>query len=334
MRQTLFAIVLVGLVFSNGFCQQIPLYTQYLFDPYLINPSRIATENRAEVNLLYNRQWTGIQDSPETMQADVQYPVNDRIALGLNIYEDRTVIMSNTSAMGTFGYKVPLGDDQLLGFGLSGGFTSRRLRFDELSEKDLNDPALYSLGHNNIRFNSQFGVHYTNKKLTVGFALLQLVDNDSYSLERPNTKSFNALRHVTVHSSYEFPLSDGVTAQPSVAYMFSYDKMNPEANQNYLETSLIFSFKDALQVGGGYRQYLGPLMMARFRVRDFEVGYAYGFPSTYARVSVGSTSEIQLKWFFGKEKELEKGEPDIYEEYNRLLRKIRQQTRKYRRMAE
>ncbi len=90
----------------NSSAQQLPLYTQYIFNPYMLNPSMVASTNRPELNLLYRQQWSNITDGPKTLQFDGQYRLNDKMGLGIMINQDQTVLLSSTMAMLTYGYRI------------------------------------------------------------------------------------------------------------------------------------------------------------------------------------------------------------------------------------
>ena len=172
MRIFLGAILFVLSSSLYSMAQQLPLFTQYVFDPYLINPSMVAYKNKPEINLLYRRQWTEIQDGPKTLQFDAQLPLNKKMAIGVNLYNDKTILLSATSVLVTFGYKIQLATDHSLGFGLSGGIYSNHFRLEDIALIDASDPALLNNTSNNLAANGQFGANYRYKNFSVGFAFI------------------------------------------------------------------------------------------------------------------------------------------------------------------
>lgn len=284
------------LISSPFYCnsQQFPLYTQYMFNPYLVNPSSLAPVRKSELNLLYRQQWTGIEDGPQTVQFDYQHALNDRMALGINLYNDKTILLSNISTMATFGYKVPLATDHVLGFGLSAGFLSSRIRVEDIPDVDSNDPVILNSSNNSFAFNGAFGVNYTYRNLIVGGSLIRLFDNNNSSADSVDNLAFSQLKDKIVFAGYIFQLSETFTLQPNFSYRFTAD------NLNFYEASAIFSYREMISLGGGYRENFGPTAIARVAIKDLQIGFAYDFPSTKASVSTGGTNEIQLKWRFGK----------------------------------
>ncbi|MBX2895941.1 MAG: type IX secretion system membrane protein PorP/SprF [Cyclobacteriaceae bacterium] len=290
-------LALCVLTLSNLSAQQYPLYTQYVFDGYLLNPSMLATTKKSEINLLYRQQWAGIDDGPKTIQFNYQHAFDNRLALGLNIFDDKTVLLSSTSVMATFRYKVPIATNHVLGFGLSGGFFSNRIRLEEIPDVDTNDPALLNSLANNFAFDGQFGLNYNFQNLTIGFSLIRLIDNRTLSETKLQEIKFSELKNKIISASYKFRLSNEFSFQPNFAYRFTADDLN------FFETSGVFSYKETFYLGGGYRHEFGPTAMVRVAWKDFQIGYAYDLPSTRINVSTGGTSEVQLKWRFGPEVE-------------------------------
>lgn len=329
MRRNLLAVLLVGVVNLYSVAQQLPVYIQRTSDPYLINPSFVGNNGRPQINMLYRQQWAGVQDGPKMLQADLQYPINDRMALGANVYDDRSVLLSNTSMMVTFGYKIQLTANQTLGFGLSGGFLTYRIRLEDIADENANDPALFSSYNNNTKFSSQFGIHYKIKNLAVGLSLIRLVNNSNFPLERSQASSLYQFHNMIAHAVYQFPLSDKVEVRPSFAYRFGSN------NVNTYDLAVLFTYDKTIQAGGGYSEYLGPNVLLRFLKGDFQIGYAVGLPTTQALAPFGTTHEIQFKLLFGEkvkkttsatdEKKLE-----LYKDYYKRHHKFLQQRKKYR----
>jgi type IX secretion system PorP/SprF family membrane protein len=290
-------LVLLGILIGpitvcNG--QQFPIYTQYMFNPYMVNPSMLAVNRQSEINLLYRQQWTGIQDGPKTLQFDFQHPFSNRVAVGLNVFDDRSILLSRTSAMATFGYRVPLATDHILSFGLSGGFFSNRIRVEDIPNIDANDPVILNSSANNFSFNGQFGLSYSFRNFNVGFSLIQLVDHKTFSEDPIQDFAFSELKSKIIFASYQFDLSGNFSLQPNFSYRFTSDDLN------FYEASALFSYRNLIAVGGGYRESYGATAIAQVTVKALQIGFAYDFPSTKASVLAGGTNEFQLKWKFGK----------------------------------
>lgn len=300
MRRLLLPLVLLIFSVVDLSAQQLPLYTQYVFNPYMLNPSMVAFSGRPEVNFLYRQQWSNISDGPKTLQFDGQYRINPKMGVGIFINQDRTVLLSSTMAMLTYGYRVQLAENHIIGFGLSAGMFQNRIRSEDAAPVDQGDPTLMTSVSNNMAVDGQFGVHYRTGGFTLGYSLVNLVEKKYLSAENFQRPKFSQLKNQIVFASYRFNVIPGtLQLQPNAAYRLS------ENNLNYFEGSLIASIRNIVDVGAGYRQDFGPTAMARVTFGPISAGFAYDFPSNTGLISPGGTKEIQVKWRFGKAEEEE-----------------------------
>ncbi len=56
----------------RGFGQQLPVYSQYMMNKFLINPAVAGSEGYTAFNLTSRKQWLGIKDAPLTFAASGQ----------------------------------------------------------------------------------------------------------------------------------------------------------------------------------------------------------------------------------------------------------------------
>ena len=55
-----------------GYGQQLPVYSQYMMNKFLINPAVAGSEGYTAFNLTSRKQWLGIKDAPLTFQIGKQ----------------------------------------------------------------------------------------------------------------------------------------------------------------------------------------------------------------------------------------------------------------------
>src|SRR4028119_1283344 len=73
-RKVFFAIA--ALVFcSASFAQQLPHYTQYVLNNFIINPSVAGIENYTDVKVSHRHQWVGLRDAPVTTYLTIHGPL-------------------------------------------------------------------------------------------------------------------------------------------------------------------------------------------------------------------------------------------------------------------
>lgn len=285
-----FFVLLVSLVNAQ---QHYPLFTQNYSNPFLVNPSFITLDRRFELNATFRDQWSGVENGPKTYQFDIQYPVDPKISLAVNMYHDKTVLLLNSGAALTFGYHVRLSSHQVLGFGLSGAIVSNRFDLEGVPDVDLIDPVLRN-SNNNTSFDSNFGLHYRFRGLTLGFALLNLIDTRPFGEGAIERQEFDRLRDKSATIMYKARISPKVELFPMIHYRSTFSGIE------YLEGSLLLNYNGVISFGGGYRTDFGPHAMVRIQLRNFQAGYSYDVPTSRYGGSTGSTSEFQMKYQFNK----------------------------------
>lgn len=91
-RLSLIAIVvmlILGLAPQDGFGQQDPQYTHYMYNTMSINPAYAGQRETLSILGLNRTQWVGIDGAPQTQSFSVHSPLrNRRIGLGLNFISD------------------------------------------------------------------------------------------------------------------------------------------------------------------------------------------------------------------------------------------------------
>src|SRR5689334_13844249 len=74
MKKILTAVVLIcgGLIAT---AQQRPHYTQYVINPYIINPAITGIENYTDLKLAVRDQWVGLSGAPKTTYLTIHAPI-------------------------------------------------------------------------------------------------------------------------------------------------------------------------------------------------------------------------------------------------------------------
>lgn len=293
--KTIKIVALLLFATTTLYAQQFPIYSQHQVNPYILNPGAIATQGVPEFNLSYRQEWSGIKNGPKTIQGDIQLPINNKLSVGLNLINDRTILLSQFSGYLTFGYSLPISETHFLKFGLSGGLTSNQIKLSDLGNSDPNDPVLLN-SSNNTDFDGQFGMFFSNKKLTMGFSLLKLVETKSFSAEdQVGDYTFDPFKDKSAFISYRFRLSNMIDLQPYLLYRTTF------LNSTYYEGTAHVHIANRVSVGAGYRTDFGLIGMLRVNISRISAGFSYDLPSS--TVSNG-TQEFQLKYLLKKSQQL------------------------------
>lgn len=289
------SIALSGHVFSQD---PVPL-RQYYFNPYLFNPSYNASSGFTEVSIIHRRQWITINDAPTTNGLNVQIPTRSRVSLGFNFLSQEVIGLRNSSLMATFAYAIPLAEAQFFRFGLSGGVGLNDLNLKE-GEYDPNDPIIINALTNNYYANGNFGLSYTNRGFTVGFALPQLFKVPYAGSESGefSTDKFSPKDYQLVTASYKIkPGRASVSVEPYVVYRHA-DNMGI----NSLDVAALLSYRDFLSFGGSYNSTQGPGFFFSLKIKGFRFGYSFEVPTGSGDFVKTTSHEVQLGMRFGPQK--------------------------------
>jgi type IX secretion system PorP/SprF family membrane protein len=283
-KTTLFLLLL--LTSFTAFAQSPPVFSQFFANPYQFNPSYAAHRGYAEANLFYRRQWLDINNTPTVGALNIQAPVGRNVSLGLTAYSDKTILLTTTSVLATFGYRIRFTQNHNLNFGISAGAGFNSFDFSAL--EDTSDPALAGVTQNNTFINGQFGFNYQFKNFNIGFALPKLFDSRANSTKEFEDVKFSKFDNRFGSISYTFDLGS-VKVSPYVIYR-SIDRA-----QDQWEGLLHISIKDVIWVGGSYRDGYGLTGFIGLNIKSLlRIGYAYERPTGDISSVAGNTHEIYL----------------------------------------
>lgn len=194
-----------------------PMGSLYFQNQYIGNPAMAGMDHKLKMNLGYRTQWNNIPGSPTLQTITADYGFNNRVGVGLNIYNDKAGLFKRTRAVASYAYHLPLNAaDQHLNFGLSLGFMNERISSEDING-DANDANLINYNQRDTYIDGDFGIAYTSNHFSIQAAL-------------PNMKSIfkkdlieNAVDRSTFYSavSYKFQLSggnNGFDLEPKIAY--------------------------------------------------------------------------------------------------------------------
>ena len=240
MRRTLFILVLFGGFLMEGISQQVPLYSQYLLNGFLLNPATAGSEGYTAVNITAREQWIGFRDGPGTYALSFQTRIlkksyisksasvkrrkrsgsrSGNVGVGGYIFNDRNGATERIGLKGTYAYHLNLQQSQL-SFGLS--FVAYQFRIDD-DMITLEDPGddLWLGAHKSVFIpDADFGVYYTARDYYAGFSVDQMFESvlkigdsgyDRYKMER----------NYYLMGGYDYEIRRDIVLNPSTLLKFA-----------------------------------------------------------------------------------------------------------------
>jgi type IX secretion system PorP/SprF family membrane protein len=272
---------------TNLHAQQEAIYSQYMFNPFMINPAYAGSRNALSGVLLARKQWVGMDGAPSTETFSIHNSFLDgKMAAGLNLYHDAVGPTSNIGIMATYAYHLKLGSGKLA-FGLRGGLLSSKMDATQLSYNDPSD-----------HFNTQaistasvpsfdFGVYYYTRKAYIGFSASHLTEGNLKYVSSTGEIFHTLKRHYMLMTGWAAELSPKVVLKPSVLVKYvSGAPVNVDLNVSAL-------FNKIFWVGVSYRSFSSLHLIAEFNVTSFlRVGYSFELPVNRLKKFTMGTHEV------------------------------------------
>lgn len=302
------------LLANTLFGQQLPLYSQYMFNKYLINPAVAGSDGYTSLNLTAREQWLGYSGAPRTYSFSYQTRVlkrsyivksttvrrkafkpsrDGRIGIGGYVFSDRNGLVQRTGLQATYAYHTWLYGETQLSFGLSGTAFHFRINDDAIRFEDPDDPILNSDLRKGVFIpDANFGVYLLNYRYNGGFSVEQLFQS-FLKIGDSGYRNLSLMRHYYLFGSYTFPLTIDSELHPNFMFRMS-DQLKPQ-----LDIGLRYSLKEDFWGGLSYRT--GNIIITSIGARfdNFYFGYSFDFSfSEIQNVTYGS-HEIMLAMKFG-----------------------------------
>ncbi len=308
-NKTILLLAVIALTTSIQ-AQQIPLYSNYFFTPYIYNPSRSGTEGYTEATLLHRRQWSGIQGSPETSALAVNGSLNEeKVGWSLYGFADQTDIIKRLGIYGNYAYHLKLSDNSTLSFGLGAGYLNNSIDINAIRAQDQGDVFVITNGDRGT-FDLNFGINLKLADFQIGAAVPQLVGQPIKYAEVPGTDtkvSYTLLRHYVFNAQYDFKFAgDKNVLTPMV--MVRAAKNVPVQ----VDAGLMFALKELGYIGAMYRsEYAVTGNIGINLTEQLTIGYAYDFSLNEYGSDLGTSHEFMLTYRFGNNRRNERLENEI-----------------------
>ncbi|TXE19563.1 type IX secretion system membrane protein PorP/SprF [Psychroserpens burtonensis] len=292
--------IIAFILFSSwmGVAQQLPQFTQYMYNTISINPAYAGSRETLSVVGLHRSQWVGLEGGPQTQTLSIHAPLrNERIGLGFSFINDKLGFQNFSYLYADFSYTIPTGDKSKLAFGMKAGFTSYSLDSD-FQQSQANDPVIFGF-EDRWKPNIGTGVYWHSEKWYLGLSAPRILNTD-YT----GDAEFQALERISyyVTGGYVFDLSENTKFKPAALL-----KTTNGAPLSF-DLTANFLFYEKFWAGASYR--INERAAALGAIADFQVskqlriGYAYEYPLSDLRPYTSGTHEILLMFEIFKSKRI------------------------------
>ena len=285
--------LVIGLLFGLGLlsqshAQQVPLYSQYMLNGFLINPAVAGSEGYSALNLTAREQWIGLQDAPSTYALSYQTRVlrksyisksssirkrqryssrSGKVGFGAHIYSDRNGAVEKTGMKASYAYHIFFGNSQL---SMGASLTAFQLRLNDnrIVLDDENDVIWLNARGTAFIPDADVGVYYDTPNFYVGFSVDQLLES-VIKLGDTGYDQYRQERNYYIIAGYDYPINEQWVLTPSTLLKLA----DNGAFQGDFSTKLYY---DQTYWGGlTYRTGNAVIVMAGLRIDRMIFGYAF-----------------------------------------------------------
>ncbi len=270
MKRKIIYILVAVTTFLNVSAQQDAIYSQYMFNPFMINPAYAGSRDALSGVLLFRQQWVGIDGAPATQTFSVHSPVGKtKLAGGLNVVNDAIGPTRNSGVFLTGAYHLKLAKGKLA-FGLRGGIYNSRLDNSKLIYNNTSDKFNTQNTVSTIIPSFDAGLYYYTRNFYLGLSATHLTQTHFEYSNYPTGTNLFMKRHYMFAGGYAAEISKKVVFKPSVLVKYVEGApINFDINASFL-------FNKVFWLGGSYRSGNGITFISEFYITDwFRIGYSY-----------------------------------------------------------
>lgn len=312
VRYIIYLFFLTGNINLNA--QQLPLYTQYMNNGFLVNPAMAGYDGFTTFNMTYRKQWMGFTNSPTTYSLSGQTRIlrrsyiiikrnvrknvakpstKGRVGLGASAFNDINGLVSRTGIQVSYAYHIFLYRSQI-SFGLTGQASQFRIDESQLTFGNDNYDPIMNNGLKTVAFvpDANFGFFWSSEKHYLGFSANQLFQS-SLKIGSSDLGRLKLYRHYYFMGGYTFELANDFRIEPSTLIKTS-EQLLPQADIGFK-----VHYKTDYWAGLSYRTRGSLSAMFGVRIKQLYFGYAYDYSlSSIQKHSFGS-NEILLSLKLG-----------------------------------
>lgn len=314
-------LIVMSLVCNVLPAQQVPMYSQYIMNGFLINPSLAGRDGYTTVTLTTREQWVGLEQAPGTYAASFQTRIlknsyiskatsvrkklvkptrGGKVGLGGYVFSDNNGIMRRTGIQAIYAYHIEMGRTMGYPNDLAFGLALTAYQFAVNTEGliyDANDPVINNYDRSIFIPDFNFGASFTTAKYYAGFAMTNILRG---ALLFANSDTTSAVRrelgHYFLTGGIKIPLNNSFTLEPS-GFIKSSDMLFKSIQMDL--TARVY-YKEDYWAGLSLRTNDAIILMLGLNYGKFHFGYAVDFTLTDIRRQSFGSHELTIAVKFGE----------------------------------
>lgn len=265
---------LILIITSCVYAQQEPQYTQYMYNPSVINPAYAGSLGYGSLFSLYRTQWIGLEGAPTTLNLSYHQPLEtSNLGLGGNIVHDEIGPSTTTNFSVDVSYTIDFENESRLAFGMKAGGELLNIDYTKLNHYNPSDVSFRNNITNQFSPNIGAGLFYYNENSYLGLSVPMLLQTKVY--DEFAYSDANRRQHFYLMGGKVYDLAYNLKFKPAfVAKMVAGAPLQVDLTGNFL-------INDKFTVGLAYRWSAAVSALVGFKVSDrLAIGYGYDRETT------------------------------------------------------
>jgi type IX secretion system PorP/SprF family membrane protein len=285
---------------SSLFSQQLPHFSQYYLNDFLINPAVAGSRGYFEGVSTHRYQWEGITDAPRTYTISINGPTKNRkMGLGGYIFTDIVGPTRRTGFNMSYSYHLKLNETTKLSLGINAGVLQFMIDASKIRLREVDDVLISDGVQKDLVPDAGFGLYVYHKKFYFGFSAPQLINSKVKFFDEGENPTGTLPSHFFLTGGYKLHVTEDFVVEPIVFVKY----VTPAPIQ--FEGTLRLIYKDMLWISGTYRDKDAITASIGYLINNsFTIAYAHDFPTTNIKNYSDGSHELMIgARFFSKSKE-------------------------------
>jgi len=197
LKKLIFISVILQLSCSLN-AQQLPYYTQFVSNAFMLNPAITGTKGLVNATMDYRSQWVGYDGAPQTSSASLHSRfLNGTMGAGLYVMQDKVGPTQQTNVGGSYAYHIRFPDCELSA-GVAGNYTKFAIIGSKVLLHNSQDPSIDQFNTNSVGIpDASAGVYLYNDRFHIGFSALHLLKSQADLLSTKDSTKKGLIKYFT-----------------------------------------------------------------------------------------------------------------------------------------
>ena len=295
-------LILFGLIISvTSLAQQDALFSQYMFNPFAINPAYAGSRSSISAVVLHRSQWIGVDGAPLTQTFSIHTPSGEKgMAYGINLVHDQIGPVRNFWGAFTGAYHVKMKSAKL-SFALRAGMFNASLQRNLLTFEDPTDQFNQTGKTSSLIPSFDFGAYYYRDRFYAGLAINHITKHNFNFSNYPIDSDLFLHRHFMAMVGGVIKVKPNLLLKPSLLFRYA------EGSIPSLDINLSALIKQFWWIGASFRNMNSLVFLTEFNITDYlRAGYSFDLTLNKLRKYNSGSHEIFIGFDFstGKSKNI------------------------------